>query len=70
MFCDFKNKNSEFYKWFCKKLLISQKEQRICLNSYSSFIPADINNPTTEEVQEWAEDNLTQEQRDNGNSPF
>ena len=42
-------------------------EERICLNNVDPLIVvADINNPTTAEIQAWATSNLTYEQRVNG----
>lgn len=58
---------SDFNRWLCAKLKESQKEQRICLNSYTpTFVPVDVNNPTTEEVKIWAEANLNYVQKNNG----
>ncbi len=35
---------SDFNRWLCAKLKESQKEQRICLNSYTpTFVPVDVN---------------------------
>jgi hypothetical protein len=41
-------------------------ELRFCLNTVSGFTPADVNNPTTAEVEAWKNANLTLQQQTNG----
>ena len=44
---------------------ITLYEEKICLNE-TEFEPADVNNPTTEEVKLWVDANLSEVQKNNG----
>lgn len=60
-----------YYRWdgnqWIRIFISSNVESRICLNTVTPpFIPLDTKNPTTQEVQTWANANLTTLQRTNG----